>query len=141
MLRGAARAPISSNSVSGQFPSGRLPARCRCVHDLWGDVYRKSHGPSNKAKAMGLTVKGESLGSIIAGRNLHRRFQHHSDELSRTIIVLFHHSKGCILVIKDGHLICRTQMQIPEHVTGGKAGDQKLFRIVAGSIATKARIA
>src|SRR5947209_18541686 len=32
-------------------------------------------------------------------------------------------------------------MQIPEHVAGGEAGDQEFFRIVAGPIAAKARIA
>ena len=53
-----------------------------CFRDFWDDIYRKSHRPGNKAKAMGLAVKSESFGSIIASRNLHRRFQHHSDELS-----------------------------------------------------------
>ena len=70
---------MSLKPVSGQF---FLYGRCRCVHDFRGDVYREPHRPRNEAKVMGLVVKSESSGSLIAMRNFHSRSQRHSDELS-----------------------------------------------------------
>ena len=90
---------------------------------------------------MGLVVKSESFGSIIAGSNRHHRLQHDSDELSCTVIAFLHHPRSRVAVVEDGHVVCRAEMQIPEHVTGRKTGDQKLFRIVAGLIATESGIA
>ena len=90
---------------------------------------------------MGLVVKSESFGSVIASRNRHHRSQHNSDELSCTVIAFLHHPRSRVAVVEDGYVICRAEMQIPEHVTGRKTGHQKLFRIVAESIATKSRIA
>jgi hypothetical protein len=49
--------------------------------------------------------------------------------------------KGGISIVEDGEAVHGAQMQVAEHVAGREAGDQEVFGVVAGRIATKAGIA
>src|SRR5579863_397170 len=90
---------------------------------------------------MRLMMKLQSLFSIIARRNLYRRLQRYPHKLSRAIRVLLHLAESPVAILPDRHMIRRAQVQIPKHVAGGKTRDQQFFRIVAGPVSTKVRIA
>ncbi len=90
---------------------------------------------------MGLMVKIQSFASIIAGGNLDRRFQHDLNELSAAVVGLLHHTGGAVGILNHRDIVRRAEMQIGEHVTGRKTGDQQILWIVAGSISAKRRIA
>src|ERR1700722_11884397 len=105
------------------------------------DFDRKIDRPRNKARVMSVCMKSDGFGSITVGRNLYRWLQRYSCELRRAVAILVHHSKRRIAIVDDGHMIDGAKMQIRQHVAGGKARDQKFFRIIARRVPAKAWIA
>ena len=87
---------------------------------------------------MRLRMQGKSA-ARVRRQNCHHGSQRHAYELSRAILGFHHFARGRVMVVNHGHLICRAQVQIPEHVARGKAGGQKFLGIVTGRIAAKAR--
>src|SRR5215510_10633231 len=86
-------------------------------------------------------MQSQSFALVVAGGNLHMRPQYHASELSRAVGSFFHHAGSCILIFDHADVVDRAQMQIPKHVAGGQAGDQKLLRVVACGVAAKVGIA
>jgi hypothetical protein len=111
------------------------------VHDFWADFHGEPDRIGDETITMGLTVKSESFVPVIPDGNRHLRSQQDSDEGSRAVFEFLHYAGGGVLIVEDTYLIRGAQVQISEHVTSGKAGNQKLFWIVTGRIATKAGIA
>ena len=69
------------------------------------------------------------------------RAQRGFDELARPGIVAFvHHSFGVVSVGGDGDARRAAQVQIPEFVAGGDGGQQHVFWIVTGFVASKSGV-
>ncbi|NJO53814.1 MAG: ABC transporter permease subunit, partial [Bacteroidales bacterium] len=77
---------------------------------------------------------------IAARRQSDRRAEDNVNEPAPAFGVFSHGTSRLVIVAEDPDAGHGAQVQIPQHVTGGKGSDQKVFRVVAVRIAKEGRI-
>src|SRR6185312_1001217 len=136
------RARRLENFASRASRCSLSPGRRRAsLDDLRRHIDGKAYRARDEAEMMGLSVQGERLAAVCATRDRHPRLQLRAHEGTATIGLLLHRAAGLVPVVEHDDPIDGAEVQVPEHVTAGKARDQQLLGVVARRIAAERGIA